>query len=67
MPITPVTAPAQPTSRPTSSHTTFAVQLPHKVTSTHPAKQQSTAAVPSRTRSISIAAPTPDPDDDGSF
>ena len=65
-PITPVTAPAQPTSRPTSSHTTPAPQPPQNVSSTQPATQESPAAGTSRPRCVSVAAPAPDPDDDGS-
>ena len=65
-PITLVIASAQPTSRPTSSHTTAAAQPPHDVTPTQPTKQQSPAAAPSRTVSVSIAAPASDHDNDGS-
>ena len=65
-PIAPVTAPAQPTSRPTSSHTTPAAHPPQNVTSTQPVTQQSSAAVASRIGSVSIADPAPNPGNDGS-
>ena len=51
-PVTPVTATAQPTARPTSSHTTPATDHPHLITFPQPATEQSPAAVPTRTRSV---------------
>ena len=62
--ITPVTAPAQPTARPTPSHPTAAAQPTHNVTLTQAATQQSPTAAPSRTRSVHIAALIPNPVDD---
>ena len=66
IPITPVTAPAQPTSGRTSTHTPPAAQPPENVTSTQPTTLQSPATVPARSGSISIAAPASDTSDDGS-
>ena len=65
-PIKPVTAPAQPSSRPSSIHATSGAQPAQNVSPTEPATQQSSGAGSSRTRNVSIAAAAPDPDDDSS-
>lgn len=62
-PITTVKAPAQPTSGPTSSHTTPPAQRPQNVRFSQPATQQAPATGSCRTRSVRMAAPAPVPSD----
>ena len=65
-PITTVEAPAQPTSGPTSSHTTPPAQRPQNVRFSQPSTQQAPATGSCRPRSVRMAAPAPEPSDDSS-